>query len=109
MAMLPSCYDKNGNIIDFYTIFNISNTAEPGEIKSAFRTLIKRYHPDTATIKADNITEKLALIIRGYRILIDDDLRIEYDRLLFSNRKIDSRGYAIISKKRDKDSGTLRE
>jgi DnaJ-class molecular chaperone len=105
--MLPSCYDKNGNVIDFYTIFNLPGTAAPEQIKSAFRDLIKRYHPDTAAVKSDNLTEKLDLIIRGYRILIDEDLRMEYDRVLFSSRKADERGYAIISKKRIKYSATL--
>lgn len=104
-----SCYDKNGNIIDFYTIFNIASTAGADEIKSSFRTLIKRYHPDTATMISNNLTEKLELIIRGYRILIDDDMRIEYDRILFSNKKVDQRGYAIISKKRIKYCATLED
>jgi DnaJ-class molecular chaperone len=104
-----SCYDKHGNIIDFYTIFNISNIAAPGEIKTAFRDLIKRYHPDTSNIQSDNMTEKLDLIIRGYRILIDEDQRIEYDRLLYNNKKIDMSGYTIISKKRIKYSATLRD
>lgn len=107
--MLPSCYDKNGNIIDFYTIFNLPGTAGADEIRSAFRDLIKRYHPDTASVKSDNLTEKLDLIIRGYRILIDNDLRMEYDRILFQSRKVDDRGYAIISKKRIKYSATLGE
>ena len=105
--MLPPCHDKSGAIIDFYAIFNIPRTAEEGEIKAAFRTLIKRYHPDTATVASDNLTEKLDLIIRGYRILIDPDLRIEYDRTLFADRAVDRRGYAIISKKRIKYSATL--
>jgi len=104
-----SCYDKNGNIIDFYTIFNIAKTAEPGEIKTAFRDLIKRYHPDTSSIKSSNMTEKLDLIVRGYRILIDDDQRIEYDRLLYSNIKIHASGYTILSKKRIKYSATLKD
>ncbi len=105
--MLPSCYDKSGNIIDFYTIFNLTGTAGTDEIRSAFRELIKRYHPDTASVKSDNLTDKLDLIIRGYRILIDEDLRMEYDRILFNSRKVDDRGYAIISKKRIKYSATL--
>lgn len=105
--MLPSCYDKSGNIIDFYTIFNLPRNAEEAEIRSAFRALIKRYHPDTTTIHSANLTEKLDLIIRGYRILIDEDLRIEYDRLLFTSRKVDPHGYAILSKKRIKYSGSL--
>ncbi len=107
--MLPSCYDKNGNIIDFYTIFNLPGTAGQDQIKTAFRDLIKRYHPDTASVRTDNRTEKLDLIIRGYRILIDEDLRIEYDRILFNSRKVDDRGYPIISKKRIKYSATLGE
>ena len=103
------CYDKNGKVIDFYTIFNITRTADPGEIKTAFRALIKRYHPDTATVASDYLMEKLDLIIRGYRILIDDDQRREYDRVLFSDRRVDEQGYAIVSKKRIKYSATLGE
>jgi molecular chaperone DnaJ len=106
---MHGCYDKNGNIIDFYTIFNIPHTAEPGEIKTAFRGLIKRYHPDTSSLKSDNMTEKLDLIVRGYKILIDGDQRIEYDRLLYQDRKMSTSGYAIISKKRIKYSATLKD
>jgi DnaJ-class molecular chaperone len=101
------CFDRNGNIIDFYTIFNVSRTAEAAEIKTAFHALIKRYHPDTSSMKSDNLTDKLDLIIRGYRILIDMDQRIEYDRLLHGSGTSDARGYPIISKKRIKYSGTL--
>ena len=106
---MTGCYDKNGKIIDFYTIFNIPRTAEPGEIKSAFRALVKRYHPDTASAGSSNLMEKLDLIIRGYRILIDEDQRHEYDRILFNNAQVDHRGYTIISKKRIKYSATLGE
>ncbi|OHD68134.1 MAG: hypothetical protein A2W19_01945 [Spirochaetes bacterium RBG_16_49_21] len=101
------CFDRNGNIIDFYTIFNVSNTAEEAEIKTAFRALIKRYHPDTSSLKSENLTDKLDLIIRGYRILMDMDQRIEYDRLLHGSRRSDGSGYSIISKKRVKYSATL--
>ncbi len=104
-----SCYDKHGKIIDFYTIFNIPSTAELEEIKSAFRGLIKRYHPDTSSIKSDNLTEKLDLIVRGYKILIDSDQRIQYDRLLHQDRRMSPSGYAIISKKRIKYSATLKD
>lgn len=105
--MIPSCYDKNGSVIDFYTIFNLPRSARTDEIKSAFRELIKRYHPDTAAAGSKNLTEKLDLIIRGYRILTDDDMRLEYDRILFNVRQVDATGCAIISKKRIKYSATL--
>lgn len=105
--MILSCYDKNGAVIDFYTIFNLPRTARADEIRSAFRDLIKRYHPDTAAAGSKNLTEKLDLIIRGYRILTDDDMRLEYDRVLFNSRTIDPSGCAIISKKRIRYSATL--
>ncbi|MBN1496727.1 MAG: DnaJ domain-containing protein [Spirochaetes bacterium] len=105
--MIPSCYDKNGAVIDFYTIFNLPRTARTDDIKRAFRELIKRYHPDTAAAGSKNLTEKLDLIVRGYRILTDEDMRIEYDRVLFNYRQVDSAGSAIISKKRIKYSATL--
>jgi molecular chaperone DnaJ len=105
--MLPSCYDKRGAVIDFYTIFNLPRTAPTDDIKTAFRDLIKRYHPDTAAAGSRNLTEKLDLIIRGYRILTDDDLRMEYDRILFNSRREDPGGFAIVSKKRIKYSATL--
>ncbi len=107
--MLPSCYDKKGIIIDFYAIFNLSTSAGLDQIQSAFRSLIKRYHPDTASVPSENLTEKLDLIIRGYRILADTDLRIEYDRLLFNKGKTNAGGNTILSKKRIRYSATLGE
>ncbi len=100
--------DKNGNIIDYYSIFNLPNHAETGEIQSAFRRLIKRYHPDTAGMLKDNAIEKINLIITGYRILIDEAARKTYDRVLFNSRKTKSQEI-IIPKKRIKYSVSLSE
>jgi hypothetical protein len=80
--MNSAYYDKQGNLIDYYTLFNVSYGAAERDIKSAFRALIKRYHPDTAVYSGDDATEKIDLIIRGYRILADRDSRTEYDRIL---------------------------
>jgi len=94
-----SYYDKTGHIIDFYIIFNISNKADPNEIKSAFRNLIKRYHPDTADKNGTN-TDKIDLIIRGYRILIDEDSRLKYDEILTESKNKGESKVFIIPKKR---------
>ncbi len=107
--MLPSCYDKKGEVIDFYAIFNLAPSAGLPEVQAAFRALVKRYHPDTSNKPDENLTEKLDLIIRGYRILADEGHRIEYDRLLFASSKRNVRGDTIISKKRIKYSATLGE
>jgi DnaJ-class molecular chaperone len=100
-------YDKSGNIIDFYTIFNIPYDAAAETIKSAFRKLIKHYHPDLSGTMSDNLVDKIDLIIRGYRILMDEGSRRDYDRVLFQNRDPRSDSHLMISKKRIKYSVSL--
>ncbi len=105
--MEQSFYDKNGNVIDYYAIFNVPRDADLKDIRSAFSALIKQYHPDTALAAFDHITEKIGVIIRGYRVLSDEMSRIEYDRLLFSHKKTGPDGTPIIPKKRIRYSAQL--
>ncbi len=105
--MISQCYDKNGNLIDYYTIFNIPFDAGNDQIKSAFRALIKRYHPDTSRSHSESHVEKIDLIIRGYRTLIDEDVRREYDRVLFRSRDPRSGSFLVIPRKRVKYSASL--
>ncbi|MFC1668837.1 DnaJ domain-containing protein [Spirochaetota bacterium] len=107
--MLRQYFDKKGNIIDYYTIFNISYDAGIDEIKSAFRSLIKRYHPDSSLKRTDASIEKIDLIINGYKILADSNIRKDYNKYLFQNKKIVDNGYIIISNKRIKYSASLNE
>lgn len=100
-------YDKSGNIIDYYTIFNIPYDAAAETIKSAFRRLIKHYHPDLTSTISDHLVDKIDLIIRGYRILMDEGSRRDYDRALFRNRDPKSDSHLMISKKRIKYSVSL--
>jgi molecular chaperone DnaJ len=100
-------YDKNGAIIDFYLIFNLANSASQEEIKSAFRNLIKRYHPDTSASRYSHDTEKIGLIIRGYRILSDESSRLSYDRALFSHTGSKHGRSSIVPAKRIKYSASL--
>lgn len=107
--MTAAYYDKNGNIIDFYAIFNIPYDAADDEIKSAFRTLIKRYHPDLSQSHSEQNAEKIEVIIRGYHLLIDEDARRDYDRALFQSRDPRSGALPVIPKKRIKYSASLSE
>ena len=107
--MESSFYDKNGNIIDYYTIFNLPHNAALEEVRTAFRNLIRKYHPDTSVTQYDHIAEKIDLIIRGYRVLSNEISRFEYDRHLFKDRSTSSDGYSIISKKRIRYSASLKE
>ncbi len=99
--------DKNGNIINFYTLFNLKADAGQDEIKSAFRNLIKRYHPDLTGSHSRSNTEKINLIIRAYRILSDETRRSDYDRALFYSGRAAPDGRIIISKKRIRYSASL--
>ncbi len=63
---------------DLYTVLGISRTATQNEIKSAYRRMARRYHPD---INPDpSAAEKFAQINEAYQTLIDTDRRKTYDR-----------------------------
>ena len=64
---------------DYYTILGIKKTASTDEIKSAFRKLAHKYHPDK---NQDNkeAEEKFKEINEAYQTLNDKDKRAQYDR-----------------------------
>lgn len=62
-----------------YTILRIENTADTKEIKSAYRKLAKKYHPD---LNPDNkeLDEKFKEISVANELLQNDEKRAAYDR-----------------------------
>src|SRR5690606_41235522 len=68
---------------DYYDSFDIGAGATTEEIKTASRSLAKKYHPVVAhddgeeSINADNFS----LISEAYEILIDPESRSQYDRV----------------------------
>jgi len=99
--------DDAGNIINYYEILNVPFDAEKAFIRSSFCALIKYFHPDIAGENSGEIRRKADLLIRGYKLLSDDDMRSEYNRLLFSNQRVSSEGYIFISRKRVRYSTSL--
>lgn len=67
--------DKN-----YYDILGISTEATEGEIKSAFRKLARKWHPDVAGNTPDSV-EKFKSISEAYDILSDEIKRRRYDAL----------------------------
>ena len=63
---------------DYYDVLGVSQGADEGEIKSAFRRLARQYHPDVSQ-EAD-AEEKFKEINEAYEVLSDDDKRARYDR-----------------------------
>ena len=69
---------------NLYKILELSNNANKYDIKKAYYTLAKRYHPDkNKEVGAD---EKFKEISFAYEILIDDEKKKEYDSFNHENK-----------------------
>jgi len=89
----------NTEMLDYYDILGVAQDASMGEVKSAFRRLAKRFHPDTipsgkpvgklsktlAGVEGDGkraAEGAMRLLLEAYRVLSDPEKRKAFDRLL---------------------------
>ena len=63
---------------DYYEVLGVSKTADEKEIKSAFRKLAKKYHPDVS--KEPDAAEKFKEAQEAYAVLSDESKRKQYDQ-----------------------------
>lgn len=63
---------------DLYAVLGVNRTATSNEIKSAYRRLARKYHPDVNSDPAAQ--SKFAQINEAYHMLIDPERRRTYDR-----------------------------
>jgi molecular chaperone DnaJ len=63
---------------DYYDVLGVSRDASESELKSAFRNLARKYHPDVSD--APDAEEKFKEINEAYGVLSDADKRAAYDR-----------------------------
>lgn len=67
-------------MIDFYELLGIGRKATKEEIKNAYRTMVKKYHPDIN--KSEEANKIILSLNEAKEILLDDEKRKEYDELL---------------------------
>jgi DnaJ-class molecular chaperone len=63
---------------DPYAVLGLAKTASAAEIKSAFRKLAKKYHPDQS--KEPKAKERFAEVSQAYEIVGDEKKRAAFDR-----------------------------
>ena len=64
---------------DYYRILGVERSADEKTIKSAYRKLARKYHPDVAKGKDDG--QRFREITEAYEVLSDPDKRRRYDTL----------------------------
>jgi molecular chaperone DnaJ len=77
------CYDPRLNGMaqrDHYEVLGVDKRSTPEEIKSAFKKLVSRWHPDRHP-NDPAAHERFKEITAAYQVLSDDNRRVMYDRL----------------------------
>ncbi len=68
--------------LNYYEVLGIDPKATAKQIKEAYRTLARRYHPDLNPADNDS-ADKFRIINEAYRILSDQEQRSHYDYINF--------------------------
>ena len=63
--------------MDPYQVLGISPSASDDEVKQAYRTLSKKYHPDANinNVHKDEYTEKFKQVQSAYKTIMDNRIR----------------------------------
>lgn len=87
---------------NFYQILGVGRSASADEIRSAYRELVKRYHPDLFpnVAKKAEATEKLRQINEAYRVLGNKERRHRYDQRFIQKPKTRVRAPAAATRHR---------
>ncbi len=87
-AKLHSKISKKGAIvINYYKELGVKTNASKEEIKLAYLSMLKKYHPDIYDGNPKVAQDKTALLNECYSVLKDDEKRQIYDQKLFASQQ----------------------
>ena len=76
-------YTKEESLRTYYQVLGVGRNANRTEIRAAFVTLSKRYHPDSnPRLKSESDTRAFVAVSEAYRVLSSPKKRDEYDHQL---------------------------
>jgi curved DNA-binding protein CbpA len=85
-------------MVNYYQLLKVSPKASNTEIKSAYRRLARKLHPDVNTENAEVASSEFAKIAKAYEILGNPKERAAYDRkLLNAQYKNSDNGNSVFS------------
>lgn len=93
----------NSQESNYYKILGINQNASPEEIRKAYITLAKKYHPDTTLLPKDIANEKMSKINEAYTILYDPKAKKIYD-LTFNSSHTTKENYRERNHSTDRPS-----
>jgi curved DNA-binding protein CbpA len=69
-------------MIDYYQVLGVKSGASASEIKSSFRKLAHKYHPDRNPTRTKAASRQMCAAIEAYRVLSSESKRWVYDQRL---------------------------
>lgn len=78
--MFPALIFRTAALLKHYEILGLTCDATQDEIKKAFRTLTKKYHPDRNRVRTRWATGQMMRLIEAHRVLSNVSTRARYDQ-----------------------------